>query len=196
MNLFDRAKNILLSPKSEWEVIKTEETSINELFTKYAMILAAIPSVAGLIGYSVFGLSFMNASYTIPFGNGITWAVLSYVMNLAGVYVTALVIDALAPSFGAEKDLIGSLKIVIYAETAVWVAGIFSILPALSFLSILGLYSLYLLYLGMKSIKNPPAEKMVGYFVVTIIVLVVVYLIIGAVVMSLTIGNYIPSYNY
>jgi len=57
MNLVERAKNIMFNPKQEWEVIKTESVTIGDLFTKYAIILAAIPAVAGFIGYTLFGLS-------------------------------------------------------------------------------------------------------------------------------------------
>lgn len=56
MNLVDRAKNILLSPNSEWEVIRSESTTTAELFTKYAVILAAIPAIAGFIGYYLIGI--------------------------------------------------------------------------------------------------------------------------------------------
>ncbi len=192
MNLVERVKNILLKPKTEWETINAENTTASDLYTKYAMILAAIPAVAGFIGNSVIGMNLGSFRYQIPIGSGIGWAVLTYLFSLIGVYITAFVIDALAPSFGSAKDMVASLKIVIYSYTAAWIAGIFSLIPALSFLSILGLYSLYLLYLGMRSIKNPPADKMTGYYVVTIIVLIVVYLIIGAVVSALTIGAYMP----
>ena len=51
MNLVERAKNILLTPAKEWDVIKGENLTIVDMFTKYAMILAAIPAVAGFIGF-------------------------------------------------------------------------------------------------------------------------------------------------
>ncbi len=55
MNLVDRAKNILLQPKQEWAVIEAETTDTKTLYTSYAMILAAIPAVAGFIGMSIIG---------------------------------------------------------------------------------------------------------------------------------------------
>jgi len=42
MNLVDRAKNIMLNPKQEWEVVKAESITTQELYTKYSLILAAI----------------------------------------------------------------------------------------------------------------------------------------------------------
>lgn len=101
MNLFDRVKNLLLSPATEWEVIKGETWTTSDLFTKYAIILAAIPAVAGFLGYSFFGISYGFGSYKLGFGTLLTWAVLTYALTLAGIFVLGFIIDGLAPSFGS-----------------------------------------------------------------------------------------------
>ena len=182
MNLFERAKNILITPKTEWEVIKGEQATTADLFTKYALILAAIPAVATFIGYSLVGISLGPfGSYKFPIGDGLLYAVVLYILTLAGVYVTAIVVDALAPSFGATKDMTASLKVVVYSWTASWVAGIFGIIPSLAILGILGLYSIYLLYLGLKIVKDTPQDKLVGYIIVVVIIMIVFYFVIGTV---------------
>lgn len=43
---------------------------------------------------------------------------LSYVLALAGVYVIALIVNALTPTFGGQKDRTQALKTVAYAYTA------------------------------------------------------------------------------
>lgn len=191
MNLYERAKNILLSPKTEWEVIKAESSTTSGLFTQYVLILAAIPAIATFIGHSIIGVSLGPfGSFKVPMSNGILYAVLQYVFTLVGVYVAAFVVDALAPSFGSSKDMIASMKVVVYSWTAAWVAGIFAIIPAISILGILGLYSFYLLYLGLKIVKDTPQDKLVGYFIVTIIVLIIIYFIIGYLVTAIALPNY------
>lgn len=194
MNLFERAKNILISPKTEWEVIKNEQSTVVDLFTKYALILALIPAIAGFIGQSLIGISLGPfGSFQVPIVNGLIYAVLYYVLSLAGIYLVAFIIDALAPSFGATKDMISSLKVVVYSYTAVWVAGIFQIIPVLAILGILGLYSLYLLYLGLNIVKGSPSDKVVGYTVVVVIITIVVYFIIGAIVGAIALGGIMMS---
>lgn len=194
MNIFERAKNILISPKSEWEVIKNEQSTVADLFTKYALILALIPVVAGFIGQSLVGISLGPfGSFKVPVVNGLIYAVLYYVLTLAGIYLVAFIVDALAPSFGAQKDMLSSLKVVVYSYTAVWLAGIFQIIPVLAILSILGLYSLYLLYLGLNIVKGSPADKVVGYTVVVVIITMVVYFIIGAIVGAIALGGLMMS---
>ena len=174
--LVARVQNMIMKPALEWDVIAPEPASVAGLFTGYACILAAIPAIATIISSALF------THYGVIFG--LISAVLGYVLGLVGVYVIAFIVDALAPSFGAEKSQIQALKLVIYAYTASWVAGIALIIPILGGLVALagGIYSLYTLYIGMpKLMKNPP-DKTVGYFVVTIVVAIVVYAIIGAVV--------------
>lgn len=191
MNLFERAKNILITPKTEWEVIKNEQTSVSDLFTKYVLILALIPAVAGFIGQSLVGISLGPfGSYKMPIGRGLLYLVLYYAMTVGAVYLLAFIVDAMAPSFGAKKDMLSSLKVVVYSYTAAWVAGIFQIVPLLGFLGIIGgLYGLFLLYLGLKIVKETPQDKLVGYFIVVIIVSIVVYFVIGMIVGAIAFGG-------
>ena len=63
MNLVERAKNIILKPKQEWQVIAAEPHTVPGLYTQYVMILAAIPAVAAFIGFSLIGTSGFGVSY-------------------------------------------------------------------------------------------------------------------------------------
>jgi hypothetical protein len=184
MNLVDRVKNILITPKTEWEVIKNEQTSTADLFTKYAMILAVIPVIATIIGFSIIGVSFgFGVAFKWPFSASLLHGVVSYILNLVSIYVIALIVDALAPSFGSTKNLDASLKVVLYSYTASFVAGIFMIIPMLSWLALLvSLYSFYLMYLGLKIVKDTPEDKLAGYLVVTILISIVIYVVIGFIV--------------
>jgi hypothetical protein len=182
MALPDRVKRILLTPKEEWRVIDTEPATVASLYTGYIMPLAAIGPIAQAIGYSVFGVSlpFMG-TYRTPIGSAITGAVVTFALTLVGVFVLALVIDALAPTFNGTRNQIQALKVAAYASTASWLAGIFALVPGLRVLGILGLYSLYLLYLGLPVLMKSPAEKALGYTVVVIIAAIVLFMLVGLV---------------
>ena len=189
MNLVERAKNILLTPNKEWDVIKAENISVTEMFTKYAMILAAIPAFAGFIGYALIGISYGFGTFRIPIGSALVWAILMYIVSLAGTYLFGFIIDALAPSFGSTKNLAASMKVVVFSYTAAWVAGVLMIIPSLGILgSIASVYSLYLLYIGLGKVKDVAKDKMVGYFVVSIVVAVVIFFVIGLIVNRVAFG--------
>jgi hypothetical protein len=182
MNLVDRVKRILLSPKTEWEVIDAEAATPSELYTRYIMPLAAIGPIAQLIGFSVFGISVpFVGTYRVPIGSAITQAVVSYLLMLAGTYLLALIIDALAPTFNGQRSQIQALKLAAYSLTASWVAGIFGLFPPLAILGVLGLYSLYLLYLGLPVLMKAPREKAMAYTAVVILAAIVLWMIIGTV---------------
>lgn len=182
MNLVERVKRILLSPRTEWEVIDAEPTTPSALYIGYIAPLAAIGPIAQLIGYSVFGITvpFMG-TYRIPIGSAITSALVTYILTLIGTYVLAMIIDGLAPTFNGQRNQIQALKVVAYASTASWVAGIFALVPGLRLLAVLGLYSLYLLYLGLPVLMKSPRDKAMGYTVVVILAAIVLFMIIGVV---------------
>jgi hypothetical protein len=181
MNLVERAKNILLTPAKEWETIDTETHTVQGLYTGWIMILAAIPAIAGFVGLSIFGVGAFGFSYRVPIVTGIAHLITTYLLSLGMVYVLALVIDGLAPSFGGTKNFMQAFKVAAFSLTASWLAGAFHIVPALSILSILGLYSLYLLYLGLPRLMKAPPEKAVTYTVVVILVGFVIAIIVGVI---------------
>ncbi len=187
--IIKRVTAILTKPKEEWEVIKNEEMSVSDMYVKYALILAAIPAVAGFIGWVAIGKSFGPITLKIPVGRALMWAVFQYALSLAAVYLMAFIIDALAPSFGSKKDINRSLKVAVFSYTAAWVGGVFYLIPALSILAaICAIYTWFLLFYGMKSLKEPPADKMTGYFVVTIIAAIIIFFAIGYIVLTVSLG--------
>jgi hypothetical protein len=183
--LMARAKAVLLSPKSEWPVIASEPTTVADLYKNYAIWLAAIPVIFTFLKMSVIGTSVMFAgTFRIGIGAGLTTMVLSYVMTLAMLYVLALIVDALAPNFGGQKNSIQAFKVVVYAYTASWIAGIAQIVPGLGLLLMIagGIYSIYLMYLGLPQTMKCPPEKAAGYTAVIVIIAIVVGAVIGMVV--------------
>lgn len=127
MNLTERVKNMILQPAQEWMVIEREASTASEIYTSYILPLAAIGPVASIIGFSLIDINVtFVGTYRIPLMTSIGQAVVSYVLALVGVYVLALIIDALAPTFQGKKDAIQALKVAVYSSTAAWLAGIFS----------------------------------------------------------------------
>lgn len=185
--LIARAKNILLTPKTEWPVIATETTTVADIYKNYVIWLAAIGPIASFIGQSVFGINvpFMG-TFRPGMGTLITTLVLTYAVSLGMVYLLALIVNALAPTFGGEKNFLQALKLTAYGYTAAFVAGIFGIVPQLAVLSLLGLYTFYLLYLGLPHLMRNPAEKSVGYIVAVAVIGIVLTIILGAIVGSIT----------
>lgn len=175
-SLVDRARNIITSPKTEWSVVAAEQTSPGALFSGYVVPLALIPPVFSLLSQ----LLFLHHGPLIA----VSVAVVTFVLELVAVFVAALIVDALAPSFGGQKNLPQALKLIAYSSTPRWLAGVLTIIPVLGALLALvaGLYGLYLLYLGVPSLTRVAPDKAAGFTIVTIVALFVVWALVGIIV--------------
>ena len=183
MNLVERVKNIILLPSQEWRVIDGESHTVQGLYTGYVMILAAIPAVCSFIGLSLIGIGVFGATYRVPLGMGVAHLVVQYLMSLGLVYLMALIIDALAPTFGVQKNFDQAFKVAAFMPTPAWIAGVFSIIPSLSIIAALvSLYSLYLLFVGLPILMKAPADKALPYTVVVIIAAIVITVVITALI--------------
>jgi hypothetical protein len=178
MELLDRAKNILLTPRTEWPVIAGEAATVQSLYVGYILILAAIGPIALAVRSGIAGI-------------GVGMAVIVYAIGLVMTYVMAWIVDALAPTFGGEKNFIAALKLTAYSYTAAWVAGIFHLLPFIGgpLALIAAIYSLYTFYLGAPTLKKCPQEKAAAYTIVVVIVGIVAGFVLFKLLFSLIIGG-------
>jgi len=189
MNLVDRVKKILMSPKTEWDVISAEATTNQQLVVGYVLPLAAVAAVAAFIGQVLIGISvpFMG-TVRVGFVTGLVGLIFSVVMAVVMVFVVGFIADALAPSFGGQKNMTQAVKVAAYSYTPVWIVGILAIIPALGLLVFLAaLYAIYLMYLGLPRLMKSPEDKAVGYTVVVVIAAIVVGFVVA------TIGSLITA---
>ena len=187
--LIERIKNILLTPATEWPVVAGESTSVVDLYKNYIVILAALPAVFGFIKGSLIGIDVpLIGTMRVGVVAGLTGMIVSYLLGLAQVYLIALIVDALAPTFNGQKNLLQALKLAAYAFTAAWIASIAQIVPWIGGLLALagGCYSIYLFYLGLPELMRAPKDRAVGYTVVSIIATIVLSVIVAFFVGSIT----------
>lgn len=167
MNIVDRVKRICVAPDAEWAVIAGERATLGSLIPGYVLPLAGLSATGSLIGSVVLGLGIAFA---------LRIAIMSLVMAVIGVVILSVVIDSLAPTFGAAKSSENAAKVAAYAPTPAWVAGILQIIPILgSAIALIGaFYALYLLYLGLIRVMKAPQDKAIGYTVVVVVIAIVV----------------------
>ncbi len=189
MNLIERVKNILVTPKTEWDVIDQETPNTQNIIVGYVLPLVAIGAIATFIGWSFVGKSYVGLKFTST-SWGIRYAIIALISGVAGTFLTAFVIDALAPTFKAEKNMGKSMQLAAYSFTPGWVGAIFSILPSLAILgSLIGLYGLYLLYLGLPKLKKAPQEQATGYFVASLVTMIVAGIVIGMILAAILVPS-------
>src|SRR5665647_1968602 len=98
-----RVKALLLKPAQTWDVIEAEPATIRGLYTGYVAPLAAIGPVCTVIAQLAFGArGNLDLVYRPPIARVLLGALVSWVVALAGVYIFALIIEAMSPQFGGR----------------------------------------------------------------------------------------------
>lgn len=176
MNIIERVKNILLTPKTEWEVINGETATPQSLLIGYVLPLAIVAAAGsllkGLLFAGTFGLKYF-----------ILTAVIAFIASVISYYITVIIVDMLAPSFASEKDMGKSAQLVAYSGTPSYVGALLSFIPIVGWLIALAAwaYGVYLMYLGIGPLKKTPEDKKVVYMIVAFLIMIVLYFIIVAI---------------
>ncbi|CAN5666440.1 Yip1 family protein [soil metagenome] len=175
MSIVQRARNILLEPKSTWPVIAAEPATAQSIYVPYVLVLAAIPAVAGLLGSGF---------------RTVVGAVVTYIVTLVLIYVLSLIVNALAPTFGGTKDAIAALKLVAYGSTASFLGGIFALIQEAWILGLFAsIYSLYVIYMGLPVLMKCPPAKAPAYLAVIVVSMIVVSYVLMALTGTLMLGG-------
>jgi hypothetical protein len=169
MNAALRAHAVVADPSAAWARIENEPGDAAYLLTGYVAPLALIPAVFGLIGACVVGVDVPGAGIArAPIFDGVFGAVFGYVLTCATVLVLGLLINLLAPTFGARRDFDNAFKLAVYSFTPVWLAGIFLVAPGLRFLGLVGFYGAYLLWRGLPRLMKSPVPSVPAYAAIVV----------------------------
>ena len=200
MSIVERAKNIILKPTYEWNVIASEPATIGGLFKGYAAPLALIPLVSTILFTGLLGIS---AADMMGFGSGMPldltaiagMAILSFIVSLVSLFVMGTVVKFVSPSFDGTSDKVQAMKLMTYASTPTWVVALVSWIPFLG--AVLGfaaiVYVVYLIYCGLNPVMGVPKEKIAGFTVVIVLIYVVVALIMSGIVAGLLYLTYFSN---
>src|SRR5688572_1401062 len=127
MNIIERVKNILITPKTEWEVIDGEQATPGSLLTSYVLPLAVVAAIGALLQGFLF-------AGTLGLKYFVVTALIAFISSVITFYIASYIVDALAPSFASEKDINKSAQLVAYSRTPSYIAGLLSFIPVVGML--------------------------------------------------------------
>lgn len=186
---FNRAKNLILKPQEEWVRIEAETISKKEIAKSYILpfvILIAICSVTG---------SLLLTVKTYSFSIIITKVIVSGLLFIGGVYLSALIINELTSSFSIPRNTDATFKLIAYSFTSFFIAMcLVSLLPDLPVLVILGFHSVYLFWLGATSVLKVSEASKTGFVIVSFLIIIGIYAILSLIVGVIVAGmDYVSS---
>jgi Yip1 domain len=196
MSIVTRAINMITNPKAEWDVIANEPASVGGLFTGYAMILALLPAIGSLVFLGLLGMG-AGALPGMTMGIGLVggMAVVGYVIGLALLWIMSFIINAITPSFNGKQDMTQATKLMVYAATPTWLAGLLGGIPIVG--ALLGLaaiaYVVYLIYLGVGPVLQIPQDKVAGMTVVSVLIYIVLWFVLTIVISGIVIATLFSS---
>ena len=183
MDIVERAKAIILSPAAEWRAIEPESGDAGYLFVNYAALLAAIPPVCEFLRRGVFGWGGprFHHFHHAGFFSSLSGAVVRYLATFVALYLMAVIIDGLAPTFSAAKNQQSALKLTVYSMTPIWLAGVFALIPGLGFLRFLALlYGVYIFWLGLPVLMKCPSDRTGPYALAAIVSAIILSIVLAA----------------
>jgi hypothetical protein len=179
VNLPRRVLRLFADPKAEWAAIAAERDDVGSIARSYVAILALIPAVCLLAGIGLMGGRFLGVAGIMT---AITGAVVSWIVAMFSTIASAAVLEKLAPALKSDGDLTHAMKLVAYATTPVWLAGVFYLLADLSPLALGGaLWAIYLLYLGVPILMKTPQAQVIPFMLTSIFVIVVANAVLRAI---------------
>jgi hypothetical protein len=185
MDIVARAKGLITRPREEWQTIAGEPSDTAALFKGYVIPVSAIPAVAGFIGMAIFARMFADVLPGFSLPGLLVQSVVSYILGLAAVWVFGKIVQALAPRFGGTGEETPAMKLAAYSPTAMWLAGVFALVPPLSILTLLGLYSFYILYKGVPVALRVPEDRALPFTLALVVCAILVNLLIVLVISPL-----------
>jgi len=171
---------MLTQPKQEWDAVSAEFSNVPAIFRGYVIPVSLLGPVAALVGTVLFGeRGTLFGMVETPIGAAVQDAVAHYLLGLASVWVLAVALDLLTPSFGGSANRVQAFKIAAYGSTPAWVCGILGLVPRLAPYGLIGVvWTLVLVARGAPTLmKVQPRERANAFGLVAAVATAIVGLI-------------------
>ena len=185
--MLTRVVNIIVDPAAEWTAIAREREPCPRIFWRYLVPLSLISPLAFSAGVLIGGEGalrrFADSEATWRFA--LLAAVGAFVAALVSVATTSLVTRALMPVYLGRRDLADAFRVVAYASTPVWVAGIVLAAPLQRFpllviiVLVALMHALYLFYLGLHHVVKVPRRDAAECAAVVVVASLVASTVLG-----------------
>lgn len=174
----------MIRPAETWQRLSQKKPDARKLFFGLAMVLALVPAISVVLGFSLVGLKLGPLeTVKIPLTSAILAGIAVYIVNLAGVYAAAVLMRFIGNSFHTDAPFSSYMSLAILSAVPYWLAGAFNLIPALRVLSMIGIYGIYILFLGIPEMIKVPEERNLPFNVAVVVAIIILVLL----------GNFIIS---
>lgn len=165
-------KSLLSDPKSGWENVKNEFSSVKSIYLNLILPILALVAICNFIKLTIIGVSIpLVGIVRVPVETGLNSALGLIIMQSVMMYVAAMILTKLAPSFQGATDELRALRLVAFTGAVGSISAILILVPFIGLLLnlIVGIYSIYIFFCGITPMTNVPKEKRIPYALVVIL---------------------------
>jgi hypothetical protein len=186
MDAMRRVVGIVLHPKTEWERIAAEDTTVDVLIRHFLLPLALLAPIATFIGIRYFDASWdEDMGFLVAPQDAFAAAATTLFASLTSVFALAGIFVLLAPLYGSTRDYRVALKVATFGAVPMLLAGALLFLPVLALLGLFGLsYTLYLYWLGARTVLQVPRKHQAEFIGIAMMMLMVASSLGGAIASS------------
>jgi hypothetical protein len=184
--LVERVKTVITDPSGCWATVSADGRDAKTLFKEYAVPMAVIGGLAGVIGSFVSGLASL-----VGVGIILLQFLSAVIMTCAAGFVAAFIATKIASLLGGDLTLDKAYSWYLHASMVSFVGGLAVVIPALGGLVgfVAAIAMIYWAWQGIPSMINVPVEKRVLFLIGTIVVNFVALVLLSLVFGSFLIGS-------
>ncbi|MEE8387133.1 MAG: Yip1 family protein [Acidiferrobacterales bacterium] len=141
-------------PKEEWNTIRDQHCTVTRCYCSHVLLLAAIPTIAGLIGTSQVGWSVAgDTPVKLQFNSALQISITFFFAMLVTVFAVGKMIHWMGQTYNAAQPLAQCIALAAYTATPLFLVGLMLFYPIPWLIFLVGIialsYTVYLLYLGL-----------------------------------------------
>jgi hypothetical protein len=182
-SLISRIKLVLLSPKECWKSICNEQHEPKGLVMSLILPLVILGIICSTIGLQVFGISMGSlGTWRPPFIPFLLSQIVNGLMTIAGVYISAWLVQKLATFFQGSATPSNAFSLVTHAMLPILASNLLTIFPPLSMLGlVLLVISLYAFFQGSSVMTTVSESKRLPFVASFIASMILISLVLGAI---------------
>jgi hypothetical protein len=187
MSTSNRIKGMLRTPAAEWDAIARDVPGTGVLLRNFLLPLSLLAPLATAVGLSMFDAKWSaEYGYSMPGDRAVHTAVVTFVFEIASVYLLAAVLYFLARSEQQRPSFLVALRVAVFGSIPVLLSGAALVIPAGMVVTLLAaMYAFYLYYLGAQRLIGIRESDSTMFIGVAMFCMMVLSAILGAIASAL-----------
>jgi Yip1 domain len=198
MSIATNTARLVFTPRSAWESIARESSSISKILLLHTIPLSLIPAVCWYYGVTTQGWSISGDVMRLTAASALPMCILFFFAMVFGVLFLGYMVWWMSTTYGERTELASAVGLISYTATPFFLAGVMGLYPVLWLDILLGVgiatWCIYLLYLGVAPMMHVSRER--GFLFASAVFAVALVAFVGLLTATVLLWEYGPTPEY